>query len=240
MPEPRVDEHPSDTAVWTGGSDAEALQHLRMRMAEGSHWFTALLETVAMWRAPFEDVEDHRYTYLIGGEAFDWLTLAERLMEELGDAVPDDEREALLFTGRVPADVGPWEFQRLLGRAKYRAHLNFWYGVTVEEALLVAVEERLAKERGTIGFRPSLKDYAPVYEWVYGQDLHTMLGLYWEARQLPPSDTMTLTQLREFTYWCFKYRVAHRDPAKVASDTRLGVNKLQQLYTRYGRHPLVF
>ena len=88
-------------------------------------------------------------------------------------------------------------------------------------------------------FRATLQDTNGVFEWVYGHTLEEMLTLYFEATKQAPTDTMSQTDYREFTYWCFKYRVDKRDPAKVASDTRLGVNKLQQVYTRYGRHPMV-
>ena len=52
--------------------------------------------------APTGDVGGRTYRYLVGGEAFDWLLLAERLCDEIEDLIPDDEREALLFL-RPPA-----------------------------------------------------------------------------------------------------------------------------------------
>ena len=39
----------------------------------------------------------------------------------------------------------------------------------------------------------------------------------------------TLTELKEFTYWLFKRRIKIWDPARVASDTRKGLEKLQSL-----------
>src|SRR4030042_4207708 len=75
----------------------EALAHLQRRIAEGEHWFRALLEAVALWRLPEETVAERHYRYLIGGEAFDWLLLAERLTESLDGAIPGDGRGALLF-----------------------------------------------------------------------------------------------------------------------------------------------
>src|SRR4030043_1786873 len=84
----------------------EALAHLRQRSAEGEHWFRALLEAVALWRLPEETVAERHYRYLIGGEAFDWLLLAERLTEPLDGAIPKGEREALLFFGRPPLESG--------------------------------------------------------------------------------------------------------------------------------------
>ncbi|MBI2886556.1 MAG: hypothetical protein HYY02_05050 [Chloroflexi bacterium] len=213
--------------------DAEALRFLRELIAQGDHWFSALLQAIALWRSPEEEYGGRHFRYLVGGEAFDWLLLAERLCEELGDLAPQADREALLFFGQFPIDVSPWEFQRLIGRSKFRAYLNYWYGVLVEEALLLAVEERLAKERHAVGYASAVVDGDPVYLWVYGAGLQELVQEFRCDHDLPPGDAFTLAEQREFTYWCFKYRLQHRDPAKVASDTRLGLERLQRL--RYQR-----
>ncbi len=237
--EPQVETPPFAGGPFDGSPDAEALLRLHTGIAAGDHWFTAVLEAISLWRSPQEEFGGRHYTYLLAGEAFDWLLLAERLVEELGDVVPEAERDALIFEGRFPVDLGPWEFQRLLGRAKYRAHLNFWYGVQVEEALLVAVEERLGKDHASGGMMSRVRHEAAAYDWVYGVSHDELLRLHFEDRGIAPTGHMSLTELWEFTYWCFKYRVSKRDPAKVASDTRIGVAKLQQLYLLSGRRPPV-
>lgn len=111
-----------------------------------THWFLALMQAVREWPLPQETVGGRTYRYLVGGEAFDWLLLAERLCDEIEDLIPDDEREALLFHGRLPDDADENDVERLLG-AKHRAHLNFVYGVRVEEALQLAVGNEVHKER---------------------------------------------------------------------------------------------
>lgn len=224
-------------AVAAPTGDEEALQHLWRALAQGTHWFIALLEAIALWRSPEEEYRGRHYRYLLGGEAFDWLLLAERLCEELGDVVPQGEKEALLFFGRFPLELGPWEFQRLMGRAKYRAYLNYWYGVLVEEALLLAVEERIAKDRRANGFPRSRSDGEAVYQWVYGASQSALLGKFQSERGLPPVRELAFSEWREFTYWCFKYRLRHCDPAKVASDTRLGLERLQRMALRRGLRP---
>ncbi len=45
---------------------------------------------------------------------------------------------------------------------------------------------------------------------------------------------MHLTELKEFTYWLFKYRMLHCDKAKVASDTRKGLRLLQHQWAGNG------
>lgn len=220
--------------------DAEALRRLRAAIAGGAHWFPAVLEAIALWESA-EEVRDGRtFRYLIGGEAFDWLVLAERLIEELGDLPDPAEKEALLFFGEYPVEVSPWEFQRLIGRAKYRAYLNHWYGVLVEEALQLAVEERILKDRRAVGLPPRARDDDAVFLRVYDATQSDLLRQFQSERDLPPAHELSLTDHQEFTYWCFKHRLMHQDPAKVASDTRLGLEQLQRMRAATGRrvrHP---
>ncbi len=126
---------------------ARIVAELKRAVAAGeTHWFLALMEAVREWPLPEEERGGRSYRYLIGGEAFDWLLLAERLCDEIEDLIPDEEREALLFHCRLPEEVDENDVERLLG-AKHRAHLNFVYGVRVEEALQLAVAEEVHKER---------------------------------------------------------------------------------------------
>src|SRR5439155_409866 len=111
-----------------------------------THWFLALMQAVREWPLPEESISGRTYRYLVGGEAFDWLLLAERLCDEIEALIPDGEREALLFHGCLPEEVDEHDVERLLG-AKHRAHLNFVYGVRVEEALQLAVADEVHKER---------------------------------------------------------------------------------------------
>jgi len=207
----------------------EALTHLRQAVANGSHWFPPLLEAIAMWQVPEETVGERRYCYLVDGEAFDWLLLAERLIESLDGAVPEDEREALLFGGQMPLDLDADEFKNAIGAAKHTAHLNYLYGVTVEEALQLAVEEELHKERfAQCGTRVLPAD-EEVCRRVYGKGRMELLERFREERGLPPSDSITYSHLKAFTYWLFKYRLRNCDRARVASDTRKALSQLSRL-----------
>ena len=59
-------------------SNAEAaINHFRQSLASGKHWYQALLETIGLWTDETETIGGQEYHYLIEGEAFDWLLLAE-------------------------------------------------------------------------------------------------------------------------------------------------------------------
>lgn len=205
----------------------DALRRVVAR-ADG-HWFTALLSAIAAWRQPEETVGGRSYRYLIGGEAFDWLLLAERLCLELDGLVPREELEALLFEGRPPVPIGEEEFRRIIGSAKYRAHLNFFYGVLVEEALQMAVEEEVQKERLSHVWTHRQRTDDEVCQRIYGFTRRELLRKFCEERGMAPLDGLSLGEYKEFTYWLFKHRLRCCDPARVASDTRKGLAMLAGL-----------
>jgi hypothetical protein len=66
----------------------ETILRMRQAILNGRHWFDALLEAIGRWRVPEERIGDREYRYLIGGDAFDWLLLAERLTGEAFDIIP--------------------------------------------------------------------------------------------------------------------------------------------------------
>jgi hypothetical protein len=210
-------------------ADREALDQFERALSEGRHWFTALLEAVALWRPPEEQVGERHYRYLIDGEAFDWLLLAERLTDAVDGVVSPGEREALLFFDRPPIELGDGEFKRLIGPAKYVAHLNYLYGVVVEEALQLAVEEEVHKERRSRVWEKGGAVEEKVFERVYGKGRQELLSQFREERSLPQADSIFFDELKQFTYWLFKYRVRRCDGARVASDTRKALVQLSKL-----------
>jgi len=216
----------------------EVIAGLRRTIARGeAHWFAALLAAVRQWPLAAERVGDREYRYLVGGEAFDWLLLAERLLGEVEGLVPDEEADALLFHGTLPLETTGDELQRLLG-AKGAAHLNFYYGVRVEEALQLAVEAAVEKERfAGVWDNGKLDDEA--FTRIYGATRLDLLARFRgrdadhpETIEAVVAEKISLGELNEFTYWLFKYRVNNCDPARVASDTRIGVSHMAGLRSR--------
>ncbi len=209
--------------------DTEAISHLKGAVAAGKPWYIALLETVGVWSSSEETRNGRRYRYLIGGEAFDWLLLAERLCEEIADAVPRHELMDLLFFGRLPDDVSDEQFKELIGSAKYHAYLNYFYGVVVEKFVVVAVEDEIRKERVGLVFSARDMGVEDGYERVYGASQETLLRRFREEKGYPWSGSIAPDELQEFTYWLFKYRLANCDRERVASDTKKGLEYLKRL-----------
>lgn len=207
----------------------EVILRMREAVLSGVPWHVALLEAVGRWTLPEETVDDRHYCYLLLGEAFDWLVLAERLCSALEELVPLEEREQLFFYGRLPVQMTVSQFKGLVGASKYRAFLNFWYGVVVEEALLLAVEEEVRKQRRANGRPDSEELVEEAYQRIYGETRDRLLKQFRAETGYPSRSSMSLTEHKEFTYWLFKRRVKNSEPARVASDTRKGLLRLQRL-----------
>ncbi|HUU62545.1 MAG TPA: hypothetical protein VMX96_01275 [Dehalococcoidia bacterium] len=214
-----------DTSVSNG---SEAIRHLREDIANGKHWYIALLEAIGQWTVAEESHNGRDYRYLIANEAFDWLLLAERLLAEIDHLIPEKEMLALLFHARAPIELPKEEFCQLIGEAKYRAHLNYFYGITVEEALLLAVEEEARKEQRARAFNENNSLWEEAYERIYGAPITELLGRFRKERGYPRRNSMKLVELKEFTYWLFKYRLNNSDKARIASDTKKALRELER------------
>lgn len=199
-------------------------------LANSEPWYAAMLDVIARWVTPGEIVNGVAYQYLIAGEAFDWLRLAERLLAAAGTAVPAAEVERLLFDRKPPLGYDDDEetFARAIGHQKYSAHLNFQYGVIVEETLLLQAEMELQKARNLEGPRGAPPDIA-AYEGVYGRKLEDLVAEYRAETGISLPQRVGQSQLRAFTYWCSKYRFRLAEPARVASDTRKALALLSRL-----------
>jgi len=219
---------------------AEMILHLKSEVLlagpVGDKWKLAVLEAIAAWPTAQEQIGDELYVYLIGGEAFDWQLLAKRLLRECETEIDPDVSwdwfsEPVLFAGFEESD-----FMRAVGVDKGRAHLSYFYGVTVEQSLVTAVEEEVTHRRVGAGRQLSDHSLELAYETLYGNTRDQL----WEVFKLEAGvmlardgwrhrDEHTLGSEDAFTYWLFKLRMERSDPAKIASDTRKGLAKLERM-----------
>ncbi len=210
----------------TPAGGAEAIRHLEQAIISGQHWYIALLEAIGLWMTAEESHNGRTYYYLIDDEAFDWLLLAERLCQAVDGLLPDDELANLLFHGKPPLDLTSNKFKELIGSTKYHQHLNYFYGVTVEEALILAVQEEVRKERQTLSLNKEPDYDNEVYRRIYGATKAVLLKRFRREKGYRQLKSISLTELKEFTYWLFKYRLKQCDKARVASDTKKALQQL--------------
>jgi hypothetical protein len=213
--------------------DAEAIAYFLRELAAGKPWYPALLGAIGLWASAEEIYQDRTYSYLIDGEAFDWLLLAERLCEAADGLLPEDEKDALLFHGTAPVALTAAEVKGLIGERKYRQYLNYFYGVTVEEALLLAVQAEVDKERRGRGFRGG-DTTEEVYLRIYGTARDDLLRDFRKEKGLPNLKSTGLAEMKRFTYWLFKYRLRCCEKARIASDTRKALDFLRGQWRQRG------
>jgi hypothetical protein len=208
--------------------DAKAIRHLKRAIAKGKHWYIALLEAIGLCDVPKETCNGYTYCYLVADEAFDWLLLAERLCQAVDGLLPNDEKARLLFYGKPPMNLPAERFKELIGNVKYRQYLNYFYGVTVEESLILAVQEEVRKERWIAGYFKEKDTTNEAYRRIYGTTKAILLRHFRRDKAYPQLGFISLTELKEFTYWLFRYRLKHCDKARVASDTKKALNWLNR------------
>ena len=196
-----------------------AIEHFREAILSGRNWYIALLEAIGLWTEAEETHNGRHYRYLIDGEAFDWLLLAERLCQAMDGLLPEEEKTSLLFCGRPPVELPADDFERLIGPAKHRQHLNYFYGIIIEEALLLAVQDEVRKESTLAGSGEETIS-RETFRRIYDADQNELLNRFRQQKGYPQSDSIGLPEQKEFTYWLFKHRLASSDKARVASDTK--------------------
>lgn len=224
-----ADTESGEGAILLDEAAAETLRQLRRDLAAGAAWAPALLLAVGRWPLAEETRHGQTLRYMIGGEAFDWLLLAQRLLAETDGAVPPEEQERLLFYGRLPEAVDDDEFRRLLGPSKYRAHLNCYYGIALEETLQLETEEAVRKRHTAQGYADSEELEEEAFRQLYRQSRTELLNEFRRETRRDRRRRLSVADLKEFTYWLHRKRLKLHDPARVASDTRKALRRHAQL-----------
>jgi hypothetical protein len=209
--------------------DTEAIRGLKAGITEGRNWYICLLEAVRLWSSPEDDYKGRHYQYLVDNEALDWLVLTERLCQELDGLIPENDRTNLLFFGIPPIELSKDEFQSLVGPSKYKAYLNYFYGILVERVLLLSVTEEIRKKKRVSGLNNDNGVVDEAYQRVYGATQSALLRQFRKERHHSQLRSIRLSELNEFTYWLFKHRIKIHDKSCVASDTKKALTKLRQL-----------
>jgi hypothetical protein len=219
------------TTIKEDSGDVQAIKHLKRSIADNRPWYLALLEAINLWTSTKEYYKERHYQYLIDNEAFDWLLLAERLFEEVKEALPEQEIVDLLFFDRPPLKLTREKFKELIGSAKYQAYLNYLYGILMEEMLILTVMEEIRKRKRSLGLSKDGDTQDEAFLQIYGGSQIEMLNRYRKEKNQPILKKIGLIEIRGFTYWLFKQRIKRSDKSCVASDTKKALLQLHR-YTR--------
>ncbi len=202
--------------------------------AEPHRWRDHIFTAISRWSLPSEEISDEPHVYFIGGEAFNWRRLAERLAWHIAFLLPEEEELAMghwLEDDHMFGGLEESQFRRVLGHEKWRAFLNYFYGVTLERCLALYAGSRIAKAKFGGGQSVSDDMLDGAFEALYGETeqalwiaFATESGLRIDsgvARSLAIDD--------EFTYWCFKRRIGTTYLAHVAHEVKHGLEALASI-----------
>jgi hypothetical protein len=206
----------------------DAIDRFKADVASGKDWFPALLIAVKNWPVSEETVGGQAHHYVIGEEALDMLQVAERLLTAAGDLVPEKEKVDFLFHNKPPVALSPEKTKELLGEKRFGQYLNFFYGVTAEEALMQAVEEEVRKDEQGLGLRGEVQIIDETYKRIYDVPQRALLHQFRKEKGVPSTGSLTMDQMKEFAYWRFKYRLQHNEKARTASDTKKALDWMRK------------
>ncbi len=206
-----------------------------------ANWHSDFIRTVAAWPIENETVYGETFHYFIGSEAFNWKRLAERIATQLADEGCSDERSQMVFdwigSSGVFGGLGEQKFRRILGVDGWRAHLNHFYGVHIEQCLLAAVQSRIQKRRYSSGKSPSDDASERAFLGLYEETEETLWGKFTDENSERLSkliaeskdDNRSIALEEEFTYWLFKRRIENTNAPQVAAETQRGLDMMSRM-----------
>ncbi len=194
------------------------------------NWKKILFDLISGWSLSKEKFSTNQINYLIGGEAFNWKTLAVRIASQSKYLSVNEKFWKWIIESDYDGGIPEKELKDFLGYEKYRAHLSYFYGVIVEQALISSVEDSQIKKIISAGILTNEEEINSVYTNIYGDTREHLWQIFRMEYQIDILNTsFTISDDESFIYWLFKLRLQNSDPARIASDTKRGLIKLEQI-----------
>lgn len=234
----RLADASSDNGAQPDGETARILGDLSRRTEQDpATWRENIFDATSRWHLPLEKVSgDDEYVYFIAGEAFNWRRLAERLAWHIELLLPDElvvELRQWVEDDHIFGGIEESDFRRILGSDKWRAYLNYFYGVTLERCLLVYAGNRIGKQefsRGRHVTDDALDDaFVALYDaseqelWAQFVAENNAADAEDDVDTSHPDEARSTAQDDEFTYWLFKRRIASTYQVHIAHEVKHGL-----------------
>jgi len=190
---------------------------LKSKIENGIHWEIAIIDCISEWNINEEFYRGYKYKYWINNEAFDWMTLTERLGSAIKSYIHKKKYQELIFTGLLP-NKSSYEYMiKIISRNKLSQMRNFYYGIIIEDLIYIQKSQQYLKKS-----LDNTNTYDG-YEEIYGKNLNFLFKQFAKDVKYAKKHTINLYTYKEFIYWLFKYRIKNSDKTKVASDTNLSI-----------------
>jgi hypothetical protein len=107
--------------------------------------------------------------------------------------------------------------------------MNYRYGVVLEEALQLTAEEEVRKLHISRSYSGTDELTEESYIRLYQKPRSELLKIFQKETKKDRRRNLSLSDLKEFTYWLHKLRINLWVPARAASDTRKAIKRLELL-----------
>ena len=171
----------SDSAQEAGGLptlEQEILGQLKQDLAASRHPGESLLLACSKWSLSAEMVNGVYYEYVLAQEAFDLISLMNRLAIDCKGLIPAKDLSDAVFADEYELVSSGENLRGLLGPVKYNQYLNYFYGVLLEEILIFAIEDEVRKMYTSNGFRNVARETDIALTRLYGASERTLLDRY--------------------------------------------------------------
>ena len=88
------------------------IKELKSKIENGIHWEIAIIDCISEWNINEEFYRGYKYKYWINNEAFDWMTLTERLGSAIKSYLNKEKYQELIFTGLLSIMITSYFFSQ--------------------------------------------------------------------------------------------------------------------------------
>ena len=193
------------------------IQELKSKIENGINWEKAVVDWISDWYINEEFYRGYKYKYWINNEAFDWMTLTERLGSAIKSYLNKKKYHELIFTGLLPNKSSYEYMKKVISKNKLSQMRNFYYGIIIEDLIYIQKSQQYLKNS-----LYAINDYDG-YEEIYGKNINLLFQQFAKNIKFTKQSTINLYTYKEFIYWLFKFRIKNSEKTKVASDTNLSI-----------------
>ena len=193
------------------------IQELKSKIENGINWEKAVVDCISNWDIREEFYRGYKYKYWINNEAFDWMTLTERLGSAIKSYLNKKKYHELIFTGLLPNKSSYDYMKKVISKNKLSQMRNFYYGIIIEDLIYIQKSQQYLKNS-----LYATNKYDG-YEEIYGKNINLLFQQFAKNIKFTKQSKINLYTYKEFIYWLFKFRIQNTDKTKVASDTNLSI-----------------
>ena len=121
------------------------IQELKSKIENGINWEKAVVDCISDWDINEEFYRGYKYKYWINNEAFDWMTLTERLGSAIKSYLNKKKYHELIFTGLLPNKSSYEYMKKVISKNKLSQMRNFYYGIIIEDLIYIQKSQQYLK-----------------------------------------------------------------------------------------------